>query len=303
VPIDFNGDGKTDYAVTRNISTQRRWFYNLNGSGSTLGFDWGLSTDINTPADFDGDGKTDIAVWRGSNTATQSAFYILQSLTNTFRFERFGEASRFDNPTIVGDYDGDGKADPAVFATGTLASNPSFFYYRGSLNNPNGNVTYAQWGPGQVIPYPGDFNGDGKFDFCYRDLPVSSTAPATFNIYLNGVAPPPFDLGIQWGQSGDSLIPGDYDGDGKTDIAVTRTIGGRKNWFILPRNGSSPTVYFDWGLSTDTEAVGDYDGDGKVDIAVWRAGTFYIRQSTNGAISTFGLGAAGDTVVADFNEQ
>lgn len=298
VPIDFNGDGKTDYAVTRDISTQRRWFYNLNGSGSTLGFDWGLSTDINTPADFDGDGKTDIAVWRGSNTAAQSAFYILQSLTNTVRFERFGEASRFDNPTVVGDYDGDGKADVATFAPGTLASSQSFFYYRGSLNNPNGNVTYTPWGPGQTLPYPGDFDGDGKFDFCVRDLPVSTTATATFSLLKSGGGTEVFP----WGQSGDALIPGDYDGDAKTDFAVTRTVSGAKTWFILPRTGS-PTTFLDWGLSTDTEAVGDYDGDGKVDVAVWRAGTFYIRQSTNGALSTFGLGAAGDTAVANFNEQ
>jgi hypothetical protein len=303
-PIDFNGDGKTDYAVTRNVgvvgptTNQRRWFYNLNGSGGTVAFDWGISTDINTPADFDGDNKTDIAVWRGSNTANQSGFYILLSATSTFRFDRFGEASRFDNPTIVGDYDGDGKADDAVFATGTLATSQSFFYYRGSLNNPSGNITYVPFGPGQVLAYPGDFDGDGKFDFCVRDLPVATTAPATFSLLKSGGGTEVFP----WGQSGDSLIPGDYDGDGKTDFTVTRTISGQKTWFILPRTGS-PTTFLGWGLPTDTESVGDYDGDGKVDVAVWRAGTFYVRQSTNGALSAFGLGASGDTAVADFNEQ
>jgi Lamin Tail Domain len=302
--IDFNGDGKTDYAVTRNVgpvgatTNQKRWFYNLNGVGGTVAFDWGISTDINTPADFDGDNKTDIAVWRGSNTPAQSGFYILLSATSTFRFDRFGEASRFDNPTIVGDYDGDGKADDAVFATGTLATSQSFFYYRGSLNNPNGNITYIPWGPGQTLAYPGDFDGDGKFDFCVRDLPVATTAPATFSL-LKSAGGAEY---IQWGQSGDSLLPGDYDGDGKTDFGVTRTISGQKTWFILPRTGSS-TTFLGWGLPTDTESVGDYDGDGKADIAVWRAGIFYIRQASSGSLITFGLGSAGDTAVADFNEQ
>ncbi len=297
-PIDFNGDGKTDYAVTRDTAGQRRWFYNLNGIGGTLAFDWGLPTDVNTPADFDGDGKTDIAIWRGSMTATQSAFYILQSMTNTVRIDRFGEQSRFDVPTVVGDYDGDGKADVAVFATGTLATSQSFFYFRGSLNNPARNITYVPWGPGQTIAYPGDFDGDGKFDFCVRNLPVMVTAPATFSLLKSAGGTEVFP----WGLSGDSLIPGDYDGDAKTDFAVTRNVGGQKTWFILPRTGS-PTTFLGWGLNTDSEAVGDYDGDGKVDIAVWRAGTFFIRQSTNGAFSAFGLGAAGDTAVADFNEQ
>jgi Lamin Tail Domain len=302
--IDFNGDGRTDYAVTRNVgpvgptTNQRRWFYNLNGTIGTVAFDWGISTDINTPADFDGDLKTDIAVWRGSSTPAQSGFYILLSATSTFRFERFGEASRFDNPTIVGDYDGDGKADPAVFATGTLATSQSFFYYRGSLSNPAGNVTYVPWGPGQVLAYPGDFDGDGKFDFCVRDLPVATTATATFSLLKSGGGTEYFP----WGQSGDSLIPGDYDGDGKADFATTRTVSGQKNWFILPRTGS-PTTFLGWGAGTDSEAVGDYDGDGKSDVAVWRAGTFYILQSTNSTLLTNALGIAGDTVVADFNEQ
>jgi FG-GAP repeat len=300
--IDFNGDGKTDWAITRNLGgspNQKRWYYSLNGvTGSAVGSDWGLSTDVTTPADFDGDGKTDITVWRGSNVVNQSAFYILASATNTFRFERFGEASRFDSPTIVGDYDGDGKADPAVFATGTLATSQSFFYYRGSLNNPTGNITYIPWGPGQTIAYPGDFDGDGKFDFCVRNLPVSTTGPTTYSLLKSNGFTQEY---IVWGFSADSLIPGDYDGDGKTDFAVTRSNAGNKTWHILTRTGA--ISQFNWGIPADAEAVGDYDGDGKSDIGVWRAGIFYIRQSTNGALLGFQWGATGDAVVANFDEQ
>ncbi len=304
---DFNGDGKTDWAVVRNAGTvggtanQLRWFYSLNGtSGSAVGSDWGLATDIITPEDFDGDGRTDIAVWRGSNTPEQSAFYILRSATNTLQFERFGEASRFDNPTVVGDYDGDGKADVAVFTTGTLASSQSFFYYRGSLNNPARNITYVPWGPGQTLPYPGDFDGDGKNDFCVRTLPTSSTAPTLFYLNKSNGSPNEF---INYGISIDEMVPGDYDGDGRTDFAVTRTISGQKTWFVQTRTGANSQ--FNWGIPTDSEVAGDYDGDGKTDIAIWRpsTGTFWVLQSTNNAFTTFGWGSTGDTAVAGFDVQ
>jgi hypothetical protein len=45
----------------------------------------------------------------------------------------------------------------------------------------------------------------------------------------------------QWGGQGDTPVPGDYDGDGKTEVAVFRTPAG--HWFIL----LSSTNYSSWG--------------------------------------------------------
>jgi hypothetical protein len=88
VPVDFNGDGRSDYCVVRDVGGQIRWFYNTAGTGAaTVALDWGLTaSDILTPADFDGDGKTDIAVWR-QGAPTVARFFILQSATNTVRSE------------------------------------------------------------------------------------------------------------------------------------------------------------------------------------------------------------------------
>jgi hypothetical protein len=99
-----------------------------------------------------------------------------------------------------------------------------------------------------------------------------------------------------WGGAslGDVAVPGDYDGDGKTDIAVWRA--GEGNWYVLKSTGGVSVQ--GWGASTDIPVPGDYDGDGKTDIAVYRPseGNWYILKSTGG-LSVQGWGTSGDKPV------
>ena len=70
----------------------------------------------------------------------------------------------------------------------------------------------------------------------------------------------------------------DYDGDGKTDIAVYR--GG--NWYIVRSSDGAQTLV-QWGGAQDIPVAADYDGDGRSDIAIYRDGTWFIERSSDGA--------------------
>ena len=192
--VDFDGDGKTDYGIIRRSGALSPWTWWINNSsnGAISTFNFGMSpNDIPQPLDFDGDGKDDIAMWRNSPQAGQSsAYYIIQSSTNTIRIIAFGQHG--DIP-VTADYDGDGKEDPAVWRAQRAprkASDQATWYYLGSLNNPNNNITYVPWGmrygtqSDQVDePYPGDFDGDGKADFRLQrraDISVALPIPVVF---------------------------------------------------------------------------------------------------------------------------
>lgn len=342
--VDFDGNGRTDFVVARGTTTPlaesaasaqlapRRnvddstevkgrlrsrsdsaiappiyWYTSFNPSGATgVGQLGDAATDFITPEDFDGDGKDDLAVWTEA-AATQANFKILQSTTNTVRVEFFGQDG--DDPAVVGDYDGDGKADPAVYrCPGALdPDGQCYYFFRGSLNNPGGNITYVPWGfgvDGDFFPYVGDLDGDGKHDFCIQRSHPSSPANGQFVLLRSG------NLGVEyiaWGLASDFLIPGDYDGDGKTDITVRRSntpTAGQRTYYTLYRTGATSQVQ--WGITGDSSVPGDYDGDGKTDFAIWRPSAndaqnfFWILNSSNLSVSTFEWGQCATLATCDF---
>jgi hypothetical protein len=60
-------------------------------------------------------------------------------------------------------------------------------------------------------------------------------------------------------------VPGDYDGDGKVDIAVYETSSG--NYFVGSTSGFGYHLAF--GGADFTPVPGDYEGDGQTDAAVY----------------------------------
>lgn len=297
---DFDGDGRTDKVVVRNTgggaNGQVTWIGHRSMDGTFFGSDWGLASDTFAPADYDGDNRADIAVFR-QNTGV---WYILNSATGTVSTIPFGEGG---DSIAQGDWDGDGHAEVAVYRAGASAGEQSYFFYRGSLNNPNGDITYIPWGQNGDFGAAGDLDGDGRNDaFVQRN---NGGGQARFYVYYaNGTMQT-----FIFGSPTDFIAPGDYDGDSLDDIAIVRAEAGQWKWYLRPSATGAVSVapYAIFGLSsTDFIVQGDYDGDGATDVAVWRPNAdptqnFFYWLGSNSGLDFFEWGQQGDYPVANWN--
>jgi hypothetical protein len=294
-----DGDALSDIAVWR--PGNGRWYSRHSSSpGTSSSREWGSGAvkDQPVPGDYDGDGIGDFAVWRPGS----GDWYILTSTSGYLVSRRlnWGLGAAGDIP-VPADYDGDRRLDLAVWrpSTGVWYVKTSSSDYAQSFS--------VQWGLGAAgdQPVPGDYDGDGK-----ADIAVWRAASGRWYVlksYMNYSAVFPFT--VQWGLGsvGDQPVPGDYDGDGATDVAVWR--GPTGLWYLLPSSGEYSTSHMsaiDWGKASagDRPVVADFDGDGRSDITVWRgpAGLWFTKRSSS-AFSTYsvvewGSGALNDVPIS-----
>jgi hypothetical protein len=131
-----------------------------------------------------------------------------------------------------------------------------------------------------------DFDGNHQSDLgaLYRGLSPDSLwyAPGTFQIYF--------------GAASDVPVPGDYNGDGKTDAVIFRPSTGL--WYGPATGLPQIVIQMSLGQSGDIPIPGDYDGDGKTDPAIYRpsSGLFFAVLSGGGTKSST-FGSPGDVPV------
>jgi hypothetical protein len=103
---------------------------------------------------------------------------------------------------------------------------------------------------------------------------------------------------VQFGMSTDRIVPADYDGDGKTDIAVYRN----GTWFLQRSSAGFASIQF--GLADDIPQPADFDGDCQADLAVFRPsnGVWYVLNLTNNQTTAVQFGISTDKpVVSDYD--
>jgi len=280
---DFDGDLKADLSVFR--PSNGTW-YIKSSIGGFITRQWGIAADKPVAADYDGDGKTDIAVWReaGFGNPNFSYFFILRSSNNTLQQEQFGRTG--DDPSVVGDWDGDGKADVAVYRNGA-AGESSFFFYRPSAT-AGVDFRAIYWGTSGDASVRGDFDGDGR-----QDATVFRPSTGLYYVLQSSNGQIRYQ---QWGLGSDRRVPADYDGDGKTDFAIVRPPN--NDWYIL-NSGSGTATYRQWGANSDALIPGDYNGDGKTEVSTYRPseGNWYIPQCANYRQAVTKFGTSGDIAV------
>ncbi len=282
--IPFVYDGTATYRLADLIPAGTGWDLSTNTSSSALGISDGnvivgtgvLNGQVHGYAmipvnrarfDFYGSGRTSLATVGSQNNAS---IWRLRSNGGT------GETSvTFGLSTdlkAAADYDGDGRADIAVFRNG-------IWYW---MNSSNNNFNALQFGQAGDIPVPFDYTGDGRAELAvYR-----SGIWYTLNLANNQLQT------VQFGIASDKPVPADYDGDGKTDIAVFRD----GTWY-WSRSSDSAFRGVQFGAASDKPVTGDFDGDGRADQTVYRSGVWYSLKSTDG-FSAAQFGAATDIPLA-----
>jgi hypothetical protein len=188
------------------------------------------------------------------------------------------------------DLDGDGRTNIAVFRQ---SANTIF-----TLDDITNNITANSFGSGtgDLFLSTNDFDGDGRCDPVLVKI-IQTSGDAYHSILQTGSNS---IRTAQWGNfltaNNERLVYGDYDGDGKQDIAVFRI--GTGVWYILESSTNTGRAVPNFGAVGDFPAVGDYDKDGKTDLGVIRVESgqliWYIQNSSNGQMRAVPFGLSTD---------
>ena len=264
---NFNGDGKLDLAVA-NAGSNNVSMLLGNGDGT---FKPALNSGVLGPGslavgDFNGDGKLDLAV------TNAGVSILLGNGDGAFRAPVTYATGNSPSSVAVGDFNRDGKLDlvEANFSTGNV-----------TILSGNGNGTFqaprsygSNGAPTSVAV--GDFNRDGKLDLVVANLVNNSGGTGSMGVLLgngDGTFQPVVNYGL--GSNPDSVAIGDFNGDGKLDLAVANSggYGNPASMKLLLGNGNGsfqPALEFVGAGSPNPSslAVGDFIGHGRLDVAV-----------------------------------
>jgi len=309
-PITFTyGENTTaaDVALTSEstYSTDRNYTGDFDGDGRTDIQSYGYTVNTNT-------GETwykmyQIYDYNAGSIGGKYSYNILNNIPNTDVKVMSSDAG--SNPFAINDYDGDGKEDVLLAKFNTNSYTIKGININYSRVNAGPSTTYKKvayddipssfygqhvlWKSGGSFFATGDFDGDGRSDYililgingysnAYKAF-FSSPAKNIFNQEIGG-----FGVGVN-GATGDfaanavaeskSIIPINFDGDGKTDLLVVRNEGSYViSVYPVPAssgyNYASSLLYTTSDIKTDYKIYpGDFNGDGNTDL--------FVRQSKN----------------------
>jgi hypothetical protein len=244
---DFDGDGDNDAGVftySNGLNSGAFEMFLSTGSGFADGAGWTPQSGFPVSetdrqlmlGDVDGDGDDDLGVLTWSNGLNSGFFELFSSTGSGFAdgtswtpFSGFPENDD-DRQAVLGDFDGDGDADLALvtWSNGLNSGSVEMFLATGSRFGDG-----TGWTPLSGLPVNdddrrllvGDYDGDGDSDLAVVTYSNGFNGGAvemflsTGSGFADGRGRTP-SSGLPPAASDRQLIPGDFDGDGETDLGV-----------------------------------------------------------------------------------
>ncbi|PSB40145.1 peptidase C11 clostripain, partial [filamentous cyanobacterium Phorm 6] len=274
---DLNGDGFLDLVVVGNTTYDfKKDIVILLGTGTTGSFGTPISLfqqDKENPTgvvvrDFNGDGKLDLAT-ANFGFSNNGYFVSIRLGTGTGSFgnpTNFGQDINHSS-IAAGDFNGDGKLDLAtVPLAGNNISTISILFGDGTGSFGTDVKKINTQKPKSTVA-TADFNGDGKLDL------VTSNNQNTDNISVflgdgNGNFNSPVNLTSGAGSVSQTVVTGDFNGDGKLDLAANNSNDKDVSVFLGDGTGNfGNATKFTVANRPLSVLPGDFNGDGKLDLA------------------------------------
>jgi hypothetical protein len=327
---DFNGDGIPDVAMSTYMpSGSSRLVTIMLGKGDgtftqgqTLTLPSNEQPQQIAVADFNNDGVADLAIEEWNGSATNPIYWIQIALGNgdgTFTLSppmALPEAAGgdiYDN-YLVGDFNGDGKADlvityQALLASGVGTRNLGFLSGNGDGTFAPMTLAYQTTNPiGLCVDsmVVADFNGDGNLDLaCANDQTDGpNPGPNSISVLLgDGHGSFSYWSNVTVGAGLTYIAVADFNGDGKADLATASyyySTGGTAVASVSVALGNGDGTF---AASTplpvsvnapDFVVAGDFNGDGIPDFAVP-----YAAAGIGGHLFTVYLGNGDGTFSAN----
>lgn len=324
---DIDGDGKPDMIVANFLENSISIYRNTSTSGSMDAGSFGPKIDFVTNSqpvhislgDLNGDGRPDLVVANAAsgNSLSYVSVYLNQSSPGSIDATSLKQkmdialASGSSGPrsTAIADFDGDGLSDIAVACAGSnsivllrnLSSNPNNLAFNSSLTFPTGAAPFSMLAQ--------DFDGDGKIDLAVANRDTN-TVSLYRNLSVNGghIA---FSAATAFttGNRPHAITAGDYDGDGKIDLAVANLDDHSVSIFrntlsagTIDATSFAPKVDLNVGSNPNDIRTADLDGDGRPDLATSNYGSnsvSVLRNNFSGTLDASAFEAKKDFTTGD----
>ncbi|MFI5397805.1 MAG: FG-GAP repeat domain-containing protein [Candidatus Binatia bacterium] len=227
---DFNGDGKLDVATPN--------FYDdsvsilLGNGGGTLASPQAITVGSEpyalAAADFNKDGKLDLIVANLSGGPSQTgSLMVLQGMGDgTFVAQPAINSDTFNDPVAItaafGPLDLNGDSFPDVVVASDYGDSLAVLFGNGDLTFQSPitlNLSVGSMPEGVVVA---DFNGDG-----HPDIASSASFKDKISVFVglgSGTFAAPQDFALAGGPSPSGIAAGDFNKDGKIDLATANTL-------------------------------------------------------------------------------